>query len=116
MINKEILYKTIDEASEYKTVMYAYDEYTYISVSVSNDNFGELKSLTIGKQELYRQMQIIPHHVTAGFSDDNNIEITITFDTPIFLDEKKAINELFDYYQTMENFLNAHQNELWQIE
>lgn len=117
MINKKVLSKTILKDENYKSVTYEYDENLYIAVSLSQDKFGNLKGLTIGKTDQCTKIRKIPHHVTAGFIEkhDKKIEITIKFETPIFLDEKSDIDELFKYYQELEDFLNVNYENLWCI-
>lgn len=118
MINKPILSKTILPEKNYRSITYEYDSNLYISVSLAEDHLGEFKGLTIGKNNGRKTIQVIPHHITAGLLDegDKKIELTITFETPIFLDEKTQIDKLFQYYQTLEDFLNEHYTELWNIE
>ena len=106
MINKPILSKTILPEKNYRSITYEYDSNLYISVSLAEDHLGEFKGLTIGKNNGRKTIQVIPHHITAGLLDegDKKIELTITFD------------KLFQYYQTLEDFLNEHYTELWNIE
>jgi hypothetical protein len=102
------------EEDDYRSITYEYDEHTKIIIASANGQFGKFENITI----LNDAIKIIPYHIIANFKphDEKRIELTVRFDTPIFLDEKQYVDKIFDYYQTLEDFLNEHYEELRQID
>ena len=47
---------------------------------------------------------------------NKKVEVTLKFNTPIYLDEKNQIDQLFKYYQELEDFINTNYEKLWLIE
>ena len=102
------------EEDDYRSITYEYDKKTKIIVTSANGQFGKLENITV----INDAIKIIPYHITTNFAQQNQkrVELTIRFDTPLFLDEKDHVDKIFDYYQTLEDFLNEHYTELWEFD
>lgn len=110
----KIVDSVIMEKENYKSITYEYDKKTDIVVTKADNQFGNLENITL----VTKTVKIIPYHAFVNFLTDGNkkVEITLKFNTPIYLDEKNQIDQLFKYYQELEDFLNVNYEKLWLIE
>ena len=69
---------------------------------------GHFQSITVKNKN-----QTKPHKIEQSIANNNKIELLINFQSHIWLNEQEKIDELFQYYKEIENYLNENIEKMW---